>query len=118
MNAYESIDLSGVPDTGPDGMCTAVSKTKVRSYIYETEQDSLLILNGQVGTADIAGSIGAICIIVNGRFCAAQSVLNRYASASGSCIMPIPKGTNTFRIVGVHNLGLSRFQAGFVAFPL
>lgn len=118
INAFESIDLSGISDTGPDNLCTSVLKTKIRSYVYDAPSDSLLILDGQIQTANVDGSRGAICLMINDVLCGAQSQNDRYASASASCIIPVTKGRNTIRIVGVHNVGISRFRVGFAAFPL
>ena len=118
LNAFEAIDLSGIADSGPDGQCTAVMRTKVRSYVYTAPSDSLLILSGQIGTADVDGSEGGICILVDGRLCGAQSVAHRYKSGSASCIFPVSTGHHIIKIIGVHNLGLSRFIAGFSSFPL
>ena len=118
MNAYEAIDLSGIADTGPDQECTYVLNSKVINYIYDAPGDSLLILDGQIATVDIAGSIGAVCIMVNGVFCSGQSVNDQLSGGSASCLMPIQKGRNTIKIAGVHNYGLSRFRVGFSAMPL
>lgn len=80
--------------------------------------NSLLILDGQIATVDVDGSIGAVCIMVNGVLCGAQSVLDRLSSVSAACLMPIAKGINLIKIAGVHNFGLSRFRVGFAALPL
>lgn len=118
MNAYEAIDLSVIADTGPDQECTYVLNSKVRNYIYDAPGDSLLILDGQIATVDLEGSIGSVCIIVNGVLCGSQSVHDRLSSGSAACLIPIKKGKNTIKIAGVHNYGLSRFRVGFLALPL
>lgn len=117
MSRYASLDLSAALDKGPDGMCTFVLSTRYLEHTFELDSDSLLLLNGYMGTADVAGNVGGLCLFVNGRLCNAESV-EQFRSASASCIVPVIAGTVRIRIVGAHRYGLHAFKAGYAAIPM
>ncbi len=117
VSRYASIDLSAAQDKGPDGLCTFVLNTRYLEHTFELDSNSLLLLNGYMGSADVAGNVGGLCLFVNGKLCNAESV-EQFRSASASCIVPVAAGTVSIRIVGAHRYGLHAFRAGYAALPM
>lgn len=117
VSRYANIDLSAALDKGPDGLCTVVFNTRYLEHTFELESNSLLLLNGYMGTADVAGNVGGLCLFVNGKLCNAESI-EQFRSASASCIVPVVAGTVSIRIVGAHRYGLHAFKAGYAALPM
>lgn len=109
--------MSAAQDRGPDGLCTVVMNTRYLEHTFELDSNSLLLLNGYIATADVAGNVGGLCLFVNGRLCNSESV-EQFKSGSASCIVPVAAGTVTIRIVGAHRYGLHAFKAGYAALPM
>lgn len=110
-----NIDLSRAMPHGPDGHCTTYRQTKRLDHIIEVKSDSILMLNGymSIGRGD---DRGALCLIVNGERCSAQSIYTEVSSGTASCNVAVSKGDANIRIIGA-SADIADFKASYALLP-